>query len=157
MKGLMLAASWLSCAAMPAIDGDLPGHLTHKVRENDQPAGLTALLAAKASRPPFAPDPLNRQDRLFSAAPNSLITNLAINPSPPAHLWEMGQTQVRGEGSSHTAWRAPFRFGSFLVVRVGHQARTADARALAWPPCQIWRGLALLPIRATKFIEYVLC
>lgn len=63
---------------MPAIDGDLPGHLTHKVRENDQPAGPTALLAAKASRPPFAPDPLNRQDRLFSAAPISLITNLAI-------------------------------------------------------------------------------
>jgi hypothetical protein len=44
MKGRMLAASWLSCAAMPAIDGDLPGHLTHKVRENDQPAGLTAAL-----------------------------------------------------------------------------------------------------------------
>jgi len=36
------------------------------------------VLAAKASRPPFAPNPLNRQDRLFSAAPISLITNLAI-------------------------------------------------------------------------------
>ena len=36
------------------------------------------MLAAKASRPPFAPNPLNRQDRLFSAAPISLITNLAI-------------------------------------------------------------------------------
>jgi endonuclease YncB( thermonuclease family) len=36
------------------------------------------MLAAKASRHPFAPDPLNRQDRLFSAAPISLIPHLAI-------------------------------------------------------------------------------
>ena len=36
------------------------------------------MLAAKASRPPFTPDPLNRQDRRRSAAPISLITSLAI-------------------------------------------------------------------------------
>ena len=36
------------------------------------------MLAAKASRPPFTPDPLNRQDRRRSAAPISLITYLAI-------------------------------------------------------------------------------
>jgi len=36
------------------------------------------MMAAKASRHPFAPDPLNRQDRLPSAARISLITYLAI-------------------------------------------------------------------------------
>jgi hypothetical protein len=46
----------------------------------------------------------------------------------------MGQPHVRGEWSSHTARRAPFRCGRFLVARVGHQARRKAASRGKLPP-----------------------